>query len=1049
MCARIFIFAALSCFLWPSVSSAQTVFVPPGAAWKFLDNGSNQGSEWRATNFNDTAWASGPAELGYGDAADGRPERTVVNDGTNANAKFITTYFRHAFVAAPASFTNVVLGVVRDDGAVVYLNGTEVWRSNMPAGTIGYTTVASTSVGSGDEAVFFRTNLNPTVIRAGTNVFAVEIHQSSASSSDISFDLFLAGQSGGSVATNALAFFVAPNGSDSGPGSAAEPFATLERARDAVRSYSQTGFLPPGGAVVEVAGGRYERASTLELTAADSGTASGAILWRAKAGEEVRIQGSRQVQPEWFTTVSNSSPVWARLDAGARGQVMEVDLAAHAITNFGTLRQRGFGSSSTLAALELVFDGKPQELARWPDVGESSPDAINGFAYTTLPLSDTNFTYSGNRPARWGQAEELWFHGFWRHHWADFHMKASGVDTNTRRVTFTAAPGYGITNNMPYYAENLLEEITVPGEWYLNRASGILYFWPPAAPVGHDIQVSLLEAPLVRLTSVEYVTWQDITFEATRGDLFAITGGSNNRVLHCTLRNAGNYAAKISGTRNGVSGCEIMNTGDGGIKRSGGDRATLTGAGNFVRNCTIHRFGRWSWMYTPAVNVSGVGQTVTRNLLYDAPHTAILFGGGNYNLVELNEVRDVCLWSSDAGAIYTGRDLGAHGTIIRNNFVHHIAGKFGAGYGTHGIYLDDCIAGIEVFGNICYKVSGMGLQHGGGRDDLMLNNVLVKCGKAMGSDTRGLTWDMRSTWDNLQALPYRGTIWSNAFPQLYAMPTNWATVTNSAWLAPRGTFFSRNLGYSNTVWTSGSSAIAYFAEVANNLTNSNPLFVDEAGLDLTLRPDSPAFTIPGFKDIPFPQIGPESDALNELAVWDFPTATDRTGFSAEARVSASVLTVSGMDAIAAPGHPTWAVSVSPADMNGTNETAAVASGDYCEVTLAPLAQQHISLATISFDHRQSGGGAGATLFVRSGTDGYSTTLGSATTAGSNDWHTSTFRLSGVAKLQNRSTPMTLRIYCYRSAIDPGTQSVSIDTISFKGAVQPSGGSRVATVFMLD
>ncbi len=1049
MFASLFVRVAFGCLLGPSASSAQTLLVPPGAVWKFLDNGSNQGTAWRATNFNDTAWAGGPAELGYGDAADGHPERTVVSYGTNASVKFITTYFRHAFVAAPATFTNLVLGVVRDDGAVVYLNGAEVWRNNMPAGSIGYTTAASTSVSGGDEAVFFRTNLNPSVIRAGTNVLAVEIHQNSASSSDISFDLFLAGQSGGSGAPNALAFFVAPNGSDSGSGSADQPFATLERARDAVRAYSQTGFLPPGGAVVEVAGGRYERASTLELTAADSGTASGAILWRAKAGEEVRIHGARQLQPEWFTAVSSSAPVWARLDAGARGHVMQVDLAAHGISDFGTLKQRSSGSSSTLSALELVFDGVPQELARWPDVGESGADATNGFVYTASPTTSNTFRFSGSRPARWGQAEELWFHGFWRELWYDQHIMAAAVDTNSRLVTLTVAPGYGLTNGMPYYAENLLEELTVPGEWYLNRASGILYFWPPAGPAGHDIQVSMLEAPLVRLTGVEYVTWQDITFEMSRGDLFAITGGDNNRVLHCTLRNAGNYAAKISGTRNGVSGCEIANTGDGGIRLSGGDRATLTGSGNFVRNCTIHGFGRWSWMYTPGVSGSGVGQLITHNLLYDSPHSAILPGTGNYSLIELNEIRDVCKWSSDAGAIYTGRDLGAHGTIIRNNFVHHIAGRFGAGYGTHGIYLDDCIAGIEVFGNICYKVSGMGLQHGGGRDDLMLNNLLVKCGKAMGSDTRGLTRDMRSTWDNLQALPYRGTIWSNAFPQLYAMPTNWATVTNSAWLAPRGTVFSRNLGYSNTVWTSGSSAIAYFAEVANNLTNSNPLFVDEAGLDLTLRPDSPAFTIPGFRDIPFHQIGPESDALKELAVWDFPTATDRAGFSAEALVTASALTVSGMAASAAPGHPTWAVSVSVADMNATNEAEAVAGGDYFETALVPLAHQNISLTTLSFDHRKSGGGADVTLFVRSGADGYSTTLGSVTTAGSNDWHTSTFTLSGVAKLQNRSAPMSLRIYGYRSSDDPGTQSVSLDTISVKGTVQTSGGSRVATVFLLE
>ena len=845
-------------------------------------------------------------------------------------------------------------------------------------------------------------------------------------------------------------YFIAPAGSGTNAGTLLAPFASLEQARDALRLAQQDNDLPAGGVTLWLRAGVYGRTNTFELAAIDSGTVAAPVVYRAYPGETARVHGGRQLPPEWFTVVSNSSPVWARLDSGAHGHVMQADLTAHGIIDFGTLRKRGFGSSSTLAAAELFFDTVPQQLARWPDVGETSAGTTNGWVYTSNPTTGTNFTYTGSRPARWGQAEELWFHGFWKELWADDHVKSASVNTNARLVTLTMAPGYGITNGMPYYAENLLEEITQPGEWVINRSTGILYFWPPSGPAGHEIYLSMLEAPLVRLANVQQVTLRDLSFEMTRGDLLAVTGGDNNRVLSCRLRNAGNYAAKISGSRNGVSGCEIADPGDGGIVLSGGSRATLTGAGNYVRNCTVHGFGRWSWMYTPAVSFSGVGQSVAHNLFYDSPHTAILFGSSNYQLVELNEVRDVCKWSSDAGSIYTGRDLGAHGTIIRNNFIHNIAGQFSGGYGTHGIYLDDCVAGIEVFGNICYKVSGMGIQHGGGRDDLMENNVLVKCGRAMGADARGLTWDMRATWDNLQALPYRGTIWSNAFPQLTAMPTDWTTVISGQWLAPRGTVFSRNIGFSNTVWVSNSgNATSFYREVADNLANSNPLFVDEARLDLALRTSSPAFTIPGFLDIPFGQIGPEADALKELAAWDFPTAEDRAGFSFEALVSPSALTVSGMTALAAPGHPTWAVSVPHAEMDATNETAAVASGDYFEIALAPLAQQAMSLSSLSFDHRKSGTGRGTTLFVRFSANGYAASLGAVTTAGSNAWNASTFTLSGLAPLQNRTAPVTLRIYCYRPSDDSGTQRLSIDNLRVKGAVQTGAGSRVATVFMID
>src|SRR5215211_6624498 len=111
--------------------AADTTLVAAGSVWKYLDNGSNQGTAWLAASFNDGGWASGPAQLGYGDG----DEATVVSYGSDTNNKFITTYFRRAFnVADAAAFTNLTLRVLRDDGAIVYLNGTEVWRTNMPSG---------------------------------------------------------------------------------------------------------------------------------------------------------------------------------------------------------------------------------------------------------------------------------------------------------------------------------------------------------------------------------------------------------------------------------------------------------------------------------------------------------------------------------------------------------------------------------------------------------------------------------------------------------------------------------------------------------------------------------------------------------------------------------------------------------------------------------------------------------------------------------------------------------------------------------------------------
>ena len=164
----------------------------PGATWKYLDNGSNQGTAWRGTNFNDSAWRSGPAQLGYGDD----DERTVINGGP-AGAHYMTTYFRRAWLVPDTRiYWNLVLRVLRDDGCVVYLNGAEVFRSNMPDTPISYTTPARTSVAGADEDRFYSTNVPMHLLRKGTNTLAVEVHQYEPASSDVSFDLELVGTLG-------------------------------------------------------------------------------------------------------------------------------------------------------------------------------------------------------------------------------------------------------------------------------------------------------------------------------------------------------------------------------------------------------------------------------------------------------------------------------------------------------------------------------------------------------------------------------------------------------------------------------------------------------------------------------------------------------------------------------------------------------------------------------------------------------------------------------------------------------------------------------------
>lgn len=167
------------------IAPAPEVVIPRGASWKYLDDGSDQGVAWQSSTFNDSNWRSGPAQLGYGDG----DEATVVSFGPDAGNKYTTTYFRHTFEVAEAdSVAALSLAMMSDDGGVVYLNGEEVFRNNMPSGSISSTTFASQAIGGADESFFERRAVLPALLREGTNAIAVEIHQANFTSSDISFD---------------------------------------------------------------------------------------------------------------------------------------------------------------------------------------------------------------------------------------------------------------------------------------------------------------------------------------------------------------------------------------------------------------------------------------------------------------------------------------------------------------------------------------------------------------------------------------------------------------------------------------------------------------------------------------------------------------------------------------------------------------------------------------------------------------------------------------------------------------------------------------------
>lgn len=657
-----------------------------------------------------------------------------------------------------------------------------------------------------------------------------------------------------------LEFHVAPDGKDTNPGTHALPLATLEAARDALRQARARPGELRGGATVWIHAGTYLRERSFDLTAADSGHPGAPVVYQAAGDGTVRLLGGRILRD--FHPVA-SEDVLSRLAPAARAQVRQTDLHAQGITNFGQLRSRGFGRPAAAAHLELFVNGRPLTLARWPNEGEW--ERIAGFPDSTSTGDDHGgkigalaggFQFEGDRPARWRPSRDLWIHGYWAWDWANSYERVESLDVATRQIRTAPPHGlYGFRKGQRFYFLNVMEELDQPGEWFVDRGSGMLYLWPPDPDQPFEAAVSLLEEPLISMSDVQHVTLRELTFEVARGHGITIRDGSDVVVADCTLRLLGNYGVRVDGgRRHRIVGCDIQNTGDGGVQLNGGDRRTLTPGEHVVENCRFEKQGRWSKCYVPAVLMNGVGHQVRHNLIQDHPHCAILFGG-NEHLIEFNEIHHVALETGDVGAIYAGRDWTFRGNRIRHNYIHHTGG---VGMGSMGVYMDDCVSGTEIIGNVFYKVTRAAFL-GGGRDHRVENNLFIDCEPAVQIDGRGL--DKSPVWHNMvyrymkqqwEAVP--ASLYQSRYPALVEIERQYRSGTNG--IPPEGNTVARNVSLGGTWLQVGWHARQSMMDVRDNYVSKEVSGVAPDQRQFQLPPDSPAWKT-GFQAIPLTKIGPQ------------------------------------------------------------------------------------------------------------------------------------------------------------------------------------------------
>lgn len=662
----------------------------------------------------------------------------------------------------------------------------------------------------------------------------------------------------------AATFYVATDGKDTWSGTLPAPnaagtdgpFATLERARDELRN------RPPGEpGTVFVRDGAYYLERTLELGPADSGSAEAPVTFQAYEGEKPILIGGAEV--------TGFVP--------HEGGMVKADLKAIGLDG--------------IEFRQLFFDGKRQILARFPNFDPDNPYA-GGFLHVadqSAEPSKESFQAPPEGIHEWadpGQGEVWIFPG--RNYWNNI-LPIESVDPATRTIKLAKPASYECNPGDRYFVRGFLEELDAPGEWYLDKGTSTLYFWPPGDIEGARVSIPRI-SPIVSIAQpdgsnewVEHITIQGFTIEGSDGAGVAMRYARGCSVIGCTIRNVGSGISMSTCKECLAYGNDIYQTGSSGVTVYSGNRSPTQPDANRIENNYIHHTGYFS-KTSSAVALSGVGDIVSHNLIHDCPRIAIVYNG-NDHVIEYNHLRHMNLETQDSGATYClGRDWTNRGHIVRYNYVHDTLGygrhggdQWYSPFFTFGIYLDDWSSGQHVHGNIVARSFLAGIDVHSGRDNLIENNIIYDCYR---EQMRYQAWP--TSHQMLPDMLKKVLEWpfSDRYPGLARHKDAVDDSTQSynvfrrniiSYGRPGSTLYAvAGLDYATTehdynlIWRRGEPPDASFDKMRENGLDlhsvvDDPQFGDPDNGDFTLAPDSPALKL-GFEPVPFDKIGPYADA---------------------------------------------------------------------------------------------------------------------------------------------------------------------------------------------
>ena len=350
--------------------------------------------------------------------------------------------------------------------------------------------------------------------------------------------------------------YISPDGKDKNDGSKNKPFASIERAREAIFDYKAS---TPDSLVNEITvflnSGVYDFNNTFRLKKEDSGTKDSKVVYKAVEEGKVVFSGGRSIETDSVKSIKGS-PLVNIFKEEVRDSIFFIDLKEQGITDYGKMVQHGFSIAIKPAPLELFINDESMHLARWPN--DSMVPVLEVLSPGAIPRSGETeknggiFKYGPKKPSTWENTSNLWIYGYFNSPIADDNLNVKEIDTVNNIISLLQPHMYGIASSLEenhwaahhrrFYFYNIPEELDKPGEYYLDRNAGRIYFYPPTNESIEKVQASILEEPMVSLIDVSHITFDGITFECSRGMGIYMEGGERVNIKNCTFRNLGTVA---------------------------------------------------------------------------------------------------------------------------------------------------------------------------------------------------------------------------------------------------------------------------------------------------------------------------------------------------------------------------------------------------------------------------------------------------------------------------------------------------------------------------